>query len=153
MSTRSLIAIEREGVVRGVYCHLDGYPNGPYGVGHRLVRHWNDAIKATRLVLCGNLSQLGNTLGACVRQRRLRGTDEDLSGFGFRIPRDAGGDVEAAAMLGLLDEAARWSADYVYLFRETWTYRPAPSPWITADEFRERTAVALAAGCRPEAVS
>lgn len=60
MSTRSLIAVRQDdGTIKGVYCHLNGYPDG---VGATLFEHYNSEEMANKIIALGDLSALGERL-------------------------------------------------------------------------------------------
>lgn len=57
MSTRSRIGIDKgDGVIRSIYCHFDGYPEG---VGAVLRDHYRLVNKADKLIRLGDISTLG----------------------------------------------------------------------------------------------
>lgn len=59
MSTRSRIAYELpNGCIRSIYCHSDGYLEGPYGVGHMLHSYYQDREKVHQLVDAGDRGTL-----------------------------------------------------------------------------------------------
>lgn len=59
MSTRSLIGkVEKNGKIRAIYCHHDGYLEG---VGQTLVDFYSDESKIDDLLNLGDLSSLGET--------------------------------------------------------------------------------------------
>lgn len=59
MGTRSTITARlRDGTYRTVYCHWDGYPEGPYGVGWMLQHHYNSQELAEKVTSLGALSSL-----------------------------------------------------------------------------------------------
>lgn len=59
MSTRSRIGyMLPDGTVKSVYCHSDGYIEGPHGVGWMLHTHYNSLDAAKNIVALGDLSSL-----------------------------------------------------------------------------------------------
>ena len=59
MATRSTITARlSDGTYRSVYCHYDGYPEGPHGVGWKLQHHYNSQELAERVTSLGPLSFL-----------------------------------------------------------------------------------------------
>lgn len=59
MSTRSRIGIENpDGTITSIYCHNDGYLDGPHGVGFKLHTHFNNAALAKKIIALGDLSSL-----------------------------------------------------------------------------------------------
>lgn len=78
MATQSVIIAEDwDGMFIGIYCHNDGYPEGPHGVGHKLHTYYNDVNKARKLVELGDLSSVGEDLESCCAYHRDRGEDWD----------------------------------------------------------------------------
>ena len=60
MSTRSNIAIEtKDGQVKAVYCHSDGYLSG---VGKTLIQHYTNYDDVEKLINGGGISSLGDNL-------------------------------------------------------------------------------------------
>ena len=59
MATRSAIAVTHGDIVKGVYCHWDGYIDHN---GRILLEHYNSA-KANNLVALGDISSLGAEIG------------------------------------------------------------------------------------------
>ena len=60
MATRSNIgARQKDGTIKAVYCHWDGYPEG---VGTMLAEHYTDPEKVARLLDLGGFSSLGETI-------------------------------------------------------------------------------------------
>ena len=59
MATRSTITARlSDGTYRSVYCHYDGYPEGPDGVGWMLQHHYNSQELAEEVTSLGPLSFL-----------------------------------------------------------------------------------------------
>lgn len=59
MSTRSRIAYELpNGSIRSIYCHSDGYLEGPHGVGHMLHTYYQNPQAVHNLVAQGDRSSL-----------------------------------------------------------------------------------------------
>lgn len=58
MATRSAIGMQFGDIVKAVYCHWDGYPEG---VGTTLLNHYN-RTKTAHLLSLGNLSSLGSMI-------------------------------------------------------------------------------------------
>lgn len=59
MSTRSRIGYFKNGLIKSVYCHFDGYPEG---VGYTLLDHYQDLRKVMSLVSLGSISCLGESV-------------------------------------------------------------------------------------------
>lgn len=112
MSTRSFIGLLcAGGLVRGVYCHSDGYPEAPHGVGHKLATYFKDPVKVAELLDLGSLSALGDGLAkdaGTVAYGRDR-QDEDTEACMYETVeafKEAGRDLDA---------------EYLYLFNgRTW---------------------------------
>jgi len=63
MSTRSMIAqAQKNGTVRAVYCHGDGYPEHN---GRLLNEYWTEQADVAELIEGGDMSSLGATLSTC----------------------------------------------------------------------------------------
>jgi hypothetical protein len=61
MSTRSTVgAVQRNGLIRAIYVHFDGYPSG---VGDKLKTFYNTAEKVEEVQNLGNLSILDDLIG------------------------------------------------------------------------------------------
>ena len=96
MSTRSRIAYELpNGSIRSIYCHSDGYLEGPHGVGHMLHTYYQDRGKVHQLVDAGD-------------RGTLTGPNSDGRVYG-------GTDNQTAAHPNLTSWAATYE-EYNYLF-------------------------------------
>ena len=89
MSTPSFIGVLcKEGIVKFVYCHSDGYPSY---LGKMLLEHYNTPELATALVDLGSLSMV---------RERLAPDEGEMHGFGTKggvttaYHRDRGDDLE-----------------------------------------------------------
>lgn len=81
MSTRSIIAITEAGDSgQWIYCHSNGFPEGPNGVGYKLLTFWQDAEDVRELMALGDLSWLGETIGVKVNFREAQ-TSSDKFGY------------------------------------------------------------------------
>ena len=71
MSTRSAIAIQetKNGLVRHIYCHFDGYPEHN---GKILNEHYRDPSKVKELLALGDMSALGETIDSSIFYNRDR---------------------------------------------------------------------------------
>lgn len=71
MSTRSAIAIQetKNGPVRHIYCHYDGYPSHN---GKILNEHYRDPAKVKELLALGDMSSLDETIDKSVFYHRDR---------------------------------------------------------------------------------
>lgn len=59
MATRPTITARlSDGTYRSVYCHYDGYPEGPHGVGWKLQHYYNSQELAEKVTSLGPLSVL-----------------------------------------------------------------------------------------------
>lgn len=60
MATRSRIGIvNKDGSIRSIYCHWDGYPEG---VGSILHKNYQDRDKVEELISLGSISSLGDSI-------------------------------------------------------------------------------------------
>lgn len=65
MSTRSRIGIvQDDDTVLSVYCHSDGYLEGPHGVGWNLFTHFKDRAKTLAMIKLGDRRMLEPTWGS-----------------------------------------------------------------------------------------
>lgn len=63
MSTRSRIGMANpDGTISSIYCHFDGYIEGPDGVGYKLFKHYQGAEKIKALIALGDISSLGENI-------------------------------------------------------------------------------------------
>lgn len=133
MSTSCTIAVTptfQEGVkknftkYRYIYCHHDGYPDGPHGVGYVLLNFYNSQEKAEELVSYGSASEIkkyirpnNNTKhtfdkpqrNVCVFYHRDRGEDWDDTCYKDEI---------------LENDNDLPSFDWIYLFKDgCWFYK------------------------------
>ena len=110
MSTRSLIAIAKDGHYLSIYCHHDGY-DADHGVGPTLRAHYNTAELAAELIALGDLSYL-QADKACAYHRD-RG-----DAWAQTQPRLSTGESQLLALAGACD------AQYLYIFQaEGWVSR------------------------------
>jgi len=97
MSTHSGIAISHSGVIKAIYCHLDGYLE--YN-GAILNEFYQDSAKVNHLVALGDMSSLGTSIGEMVefdaqmeydpvtrfaKQCRFYGRDRGEKGCEFKV--------------------------------------------------------------------
>lgn len=134
MATRSRIGLQLpDGTIRSIYTHWDGYPrhHGPI-----LLKHYSSFNKVKELIDLGNLSVLAPEIG--VEQDfdapRALGTPRTMC---LAYGRDRH-EVDQAALMSenvatLEDLADYCGAEYIYLFREKWSYtktdQPGPLIW------------------------
>ena len=60
MATRSAIGIKHGDIVKGVYCHWDGYLEHN---GLILAKFYRDSVKVNQLISLGDISSLGASIG------------------------------------------------------------------------------------------
>lgn len=105
MATRSRIGVlYKDGTVKAVYCHWDGYPDE---VGSKLLEFYNSVEKVESLMLKGDMSSLGESPESSV----------------YYVDRGEQ-DVEAA-IYSSLDEYKRIGEEYQYWLDQetnTWYY-------------------------------
>ena len=124
MATRSRIGIARyDGSIQSIYCHWDGYPAHN---GMLLVQHYTGWFKLNSLILLGDLSILGESIGE----------KHDFNTHGAEHPdwclayhRDRGEKLSPAVCHASQDAYSRYlvkesDVDYGYLWRdgEWWVY-------------------------------
>lgn len=75
MATRSAITIydDSTDTYKGIYCHLDGYPDG---VGEMLRKNYTSKEQVEALMELGDLSSLGSNLQNTVAYARDRGEEK-----------------------------------------------------------------------------
>jgi hypothetical protein len=121
VSTRSVIgALQKDGTIRAIYCHFDGYLEG---VGARLEEHYRHPDKVEQLINLGNLSSLGQDIGEAHDFNNSTSFPEWCTAYG----RDRGEqNQEAVTLAGIGDfihHAGECWADYAYLFDgEEWEF-------------------------------
>lgn len=104
MSTPALIAMRDGDVIRGVYCHWDGYPDE---VGRLLYEHYG--IETTRQLLeLGNLSSLEANISTSVFYCRDRGEDFNSNRAIVRDNFDDMLEYYATDFAYYLDEKGHW---------------------------------------------
>ncbi len=120
MSTRSAIIEKTGSVYRGIYCHFDGYEDG---VGHVLLKHYQDPTKVKALIDLGDISSLGEVTTPPDGQRHS--IDNPLDGITVAYGRDRGDDVTDPLTGNTIDEVAAQIGHngHVYVFENSeWTY-------------------------------
>ena len=134
MSTRSVIAIiDGDGNGQAIYCHSDGYPGAPHGVGHKLLSYWDDPDKMRELMQLGNLNRLGTIIGDRIAFTRPDNPDAlaRWQGQCLAYGRDRGDpNAGATAFDGGTDAlfARDWSLD----FWAEWVYAYTPDGWFAS---------------------
>lgn len=106
MSTRSYIGKQnKDGSIKYIYCHNDGYING--GVGETLFLFYKDEKKIDQLLELGDLSYLGKTTNS-----------EDTCAYS----RDRGEDLHIGEAVSIEDFGELVTddvfIDYVYLYKD-----------------------------------
>jgi hypothetical protein len=115
MATRSTIAIKQGDKVTAIYCHFDGYKQG---VGAILEAHYQDVDKVLRLMNLGNISVLGQEIGAYQDFNNRKTHQEDWC---LAYGRDRGETGQEAREF---DSVADWvtnfnsGEEYYYLYTE-----------------------------------
>lgn len=118
MSTRSRIAVKtKDGKIRSVYCHYDGYNNGEI-----LEEHYDSQEAAEGLIALGDLSYLEAkpapepgqahswekpAEGVTVAYHRDRGEPWEVT-----KPEEAGSEEE------LIEQGSATDAEYIFLFED-----------------------------------
>ena len=128
MSTPCFIAMHcTDGMIRGVYCHWDGYLDG---VGRTLVQHYPTLRKAGELLLLGDLSALDETPfpGSTVAYHRDMKQPLILPRE-WRNPDDLLND----------DVSERLWIDYIYLLGDDgmWRYTEKRGGWFLLPSLAE----------------
>lgn len=103
MATRSLIGIKLDNIVKTIYCHWDGYPEG---AGQTLVDHYNTPAAIFDLLELGDVSTLGETPAKCVAYHRDRNSPYEMVEARDVDPNE------------LMEVASDYSADYVYIYND-----------------------------------
>lgn len=117
MATRSRIGIQDEsGVVRSIYCHWDGYPDG---VGATLKEYYSNRQKLNMLINLGDISILGENV-ATVDEHSFNNPKEGVT---VAYHRDRGEELRPARVDSSLEAFA--SSDYeefgyVYTLNDEW---------------------------------
>ena len=106
MSTRSYIGKQnKDGSIKYVYCHFDGYING--GVGETLFLFYKDEKKIDQLLELGDLSSVGKTTNS-----------EDTCAYS----RDRGETLHIGEAASIEDFGRQATdnvfIDYVYLYKD-----------------------------------
>lgn len=113
MATRSTIGIKQGDKVTAIYCHFDGYREG---VGAVLQNHYQDVDKVQRLMNLGNISVLGQEIGAYQDFNNRTTHQEDWC---LAYGRDRG---ETGQEARVFDSVADWvtnfnsGEEYYYLY-------------------------------------
>ena len=118
MSTRSFIGMIEDHVIRGIYCHFDGYIQD--GVGQKLFENYQNDDKIRELINLGAIS----FLEAEVNPTDKHTFDNPQSGVTVAYHRDRGEDLDIDEFDNINDFdayiAKSWY-DYIYLrFNGKW---------------------------------
>lgn len=122
MSTHCYIVKKnQDGTYTGVYCHLDGYPNG---VGKILSKVYATDEQVDRLLSFGDLDHLGSMIGS--KHFWYRECSARCRNWCHFETRDCGTPWEQAApktFADLFDHIRKTAAEWVYLWSDgKWTY-------------------------------
>lgn len=138
MSTRSHIGmVLKDGQVREIYCHFDGYPSHN---GEILLKHYMDVDKITKLLDIGDISCLREEIGE--KHDFDNAPKNQVNAYG----RDRGGrdrgekNVDARVHDSIDDFLNKSDEDYTYLFKDgAWQYRSWHKKLkpLTADDCKE----------------
>lgn len=117
MSTRSRIGVVNpDGTITSIYCHSDGYLEGPHGVGHKLVKFYNLPATVKALMALGDLSSLGELLAPL--DGGPHSYDRPVGGVCVAYGRDRKeGDTKAMVSKNRT-EFQKLFEEYNYLFRD-----------------------------------
>lgn len=139
MSTRSAIVLRLpKGTYAAIYCHNDGYPDGPHGVGYTLLNHYKGAEIVKQLIELGDLSSLGQKLEPNPKKPHGFGRGESAEpqdGVTVAYMRDRGEkDCEAATGTDLKALLAKIDHEYAYVFENgSWTCNGRPLEEVVAE--------------------
>jgi hypothetical protein len=117
MATRSRIGIELtdkngERIVKSIYCHWDGYPEG---VGKTLMEHYQDRDKVEKLIKLGAIS----FLEASIEKPAGHTFDTPVKGHTVAYHRDRGEEkVPARVDAGVADFFRKDFEQYGYILTE-----------------------------------
>ena len=126
MSTRSRIGLTRpNGSIISIYCHSDGYLEGPHGVGHTLLNHYQDRKKITALIKLGDISCLQEHVAPPVGVEHSYDHDKLAPNVTVAYMRDRGETGCGAQIHKNVDEFLTFDSgqEYSYLFASAtgWT--------------------------------
>lgn len=116
MATRSFIGMLENGVLRGIYCHWDGYPSNN---GRILVNHYTDVNKIKSLIELGSLSGLDENINPITENHSWSNPEKNVC---IAYHRDRGEELTIEEFTNLKDlkEYATW-IDYIYIYmNEKW---------------------------------
>lgn len=117
MATRCLILKEEKQVLKGIYCHNDGYPDW---VGALLVNYYSTPKKVDSLINLGDISKLFKNLEPTSNDHSFDKPEKDVT---VAYARDRGEEFENIQISKLqLEKFAKenW-AEFVYIYNgKTW---------------------------------
>lgn len=122
MATRSRIGVERDGIIKSIYCHYDGYLGG---VGNYLLNYYNSQEKAEELISYGDMSCIGEVIGEKVDFD----TFHDYGRQCLFYHRDRG---EEFSITEISESELAEEQEYNYLFKDNMWY---VSCWATRYKF------------------
>ncbi len=135
MSTRSLIAVRDNGVIKAVYCHNDDYPEdeNDYPCNGKILReYYNSREQALELIELGSLYYIGPRIKP--ESGEAHSMDEPNFEITMAHHRDWGEELEPAAEYAssddLYDDRENHFAEYIYLFDN--------GRWVFTDGFAEQ---------------
>lgn len=115
MSTRSSITVKLpNGKYVGIYCHFDGYVEGPHGVGYKLVKYYNSQRRASNLVKLGHIS----ILGRFIKTKKPHDYENQRKGITVAYHRDRGEDYSRAEGDSWSEVVQTIAGAYAYLFED-----------------------------------
>ena len=136
MSTRSEICIvDKNGKVRGIYCHFDGYLSG---VGKTLKNYYKDEKTVNKLIDLGAISSLGKKIDPDPSKKH--DFDNKQKDVTLAYHRDRGEPIciDEASNLNkfIKDLISSPIIEYLYIFKNgKWYYR------IDTDDFNDEKLV------------
>ena len=129
MATRSNIGILKDGKIRAIYSHFDGYPSG---VGQTLRDHYTDVKKIEKLLDLGNVSSLEEN----ITKPEGHSFNNRIDGYSLFYERDRGDEGQEAQMYDSLDEVQ--DNDYTYIWDDE------KGKWFFTDNFGDKRKIDLA---------
>lgn len=112
MATRSAIGIKHGSVIKGIYCHWDGYVDCN---GRILNDNYQDSVKVNQLISLGDLSSLGTDIGE--KQDFNQPTDQDWCLFYGRDRGEQGVEFRTFQTEDeFVDHFDGMGAEYYYIY-------------------------------------
>lgn len=136
MSTRSEICIvDKNGKVRGIYCHFDGYLSG---VGKTLKNYYKDEKTVNKLIDLGDISTLGKKIDPDPsKEHNFDNRQKDVT-TAYHRDRGEPLSIDKAKSLDELirDIISNSTIEYLYIFKNgKWHYR------VCSDDFDDENLV------------